>query len=286
MLKNLTIKKKLILQTFIPTLTIVILALLFLNSQYAKVTILSNAKDAIEITRAVSLLIHESQKERGMSAGYLGSGGKLFITELNEQRKLTDKRLKEFKEIIQEANSAYLQDVIAKVLNDYSRLSEMRQKIDSRTISGPEAIKYYTNTNNDLLNIVVKVSTMPATPEISKQIIAYLNFLLAKEKAGIERAVGTNITSLNYFTQGAREKFSSLISAQASYMEVFNYYADRKALEFYHKTLDAKPVREVERMRKIILSQKDIGGFGVDATYWFDTISKKLGLIKRRKTTS
>jgi hypothetical protein len=32
-------------------------------------------------------------------------------------------------------------------------------------------------------------------------------------------------------------------------------------------------------MRKIALSAKAIGGFGIDATYWFDTISKKLGLL-------
>ncbi|MCD4668294.1 MAG: nitrate- and nitrite sensing domain-containing protein, partial [Sulfurimonas sp.] len=34
-------------------------------------------------------------------------------------------------------------------------------------------------------------------------------------------------------------------------------------------------------MRKIILGANSIGGFGVDPIYWFDTISKKLGLLKK-----
>jgi len=280
-MNNLTIRKKLILQTVIPTVTIIILAMLFLNSQYAKVALLSDEKEAVKIVQSVSLLIHETQKERGMSAGYLGSHGKLFKQKLPAQRVLTDKRLKEFKALVSETQNDYLKKTINKVLNDFTKLNSIRKKIDAQSISGPKAIGYYTNTNNDLLNIVIKVSTMPSTPEISKQVLAYLNFLLAKERAGIERAVGANITTLDYFTPGARKKFSDLISAQNSYMQVFAYYADKNALEYYNKTLDAQPVREVEKMRKIILDQQNIGGFGVDATYWFDTISKKLALIKK-----
>ncbi len=47
-MNNLTIRKKLILQTIIPSLTIIVLAMLFLNSQYSKVALLSDEKEAVK----------------------------------------------------------------------------------------------------------------------------------------------------------------------------------------------------------------------------------------------
>ena len=41
----------------------------------------------------ISMMVHEIQKERGMSAGYLGSKGEKFASEIIKQRRLTDKRI-------------------------------------------------------------------------------------------------------------------------------------------------------------------------------------------------
>ena len=109
----------------------------------------------------------------------------------------------------------------------------------------------------------------------------FRSFLMAKERTGIERAVGNNITSNDYFKANFRQKFSSLISAQDSYLTSFSDYASPEAKEFYTQTLDHDSVREVNRMRNALLNEKGIGGFGIDATYWFDTISSKLGLLKK-----
>ncbi len=38
----------------------------------------------------ISTLVHETQKERGMTAGFLGSKGTKFVTELPAQRTLID----------------------------------------------------------------------------------------------------------------------------------------------------------------------------------------------------
>ena len=82
------------------------------------------------------------------------------------------------------------------------------------------------------------VAKFSSDVETTQRIVAYYNFLLSKERAGIERAVGTNITSLDYFKPGFRAKFSSLIVAQDSYMRSFNEYASKDAKEFFAKTLN------------------------------------------------
>jgi len=238
-----------------------------------------------QLLSSISLLLHETQKERGMSAGYLGSDGKNFKNKLPEQRKLTNKRVSELKILLKEINLSSIDDKIntplSYALSDISKINSIRSQITSLDIITKDAIDYYTKMNEKFLNTIVKISTFSSSPEITRQIIAYFNFLMAKERAGIERAVGTNITATDYFITNSREKFSNLISAQDSFMISFNEYASQNAKDYYTKTFNDSAITEVSDMRKTILEAKSIGGFGIDSVYWFDTISKKLGLLKK-----
>ena len=285
MLNNISIRFKLIMQTVVPVATIIVLAALVLDITYTKVDDLENTHKASKLLSSISLLIHETQKERGMTAGFLGSGGKSFKDKLPAQRALTDNRINEFNELLTQVKIENVDKKISKavdtVLEDVSKIQDIRSKVDSLSIAGAKAIAYYTNMNAKFLNTIVKISNASVSPEVTKQIIAYLNFLMAKERAGIERAVGTNITSIDYFKGNFREKFSSLIVAQDTFLTNFNEYASDEAKEFYATTLNHKAVEEVVRMRKVILDAKSRGGFNVDSTYWFDTITKKLGLLKK-----
>ena len=282
---NITIRLKLILQTLVPTITIIILALILVNIKHSEVSNLEDIQKTSKLLSSISLLIHETQKERGMSAGYLGSDGKNFKEKLPSQRILTDTRLKGLKDLVIELDLNSIDTSVSLAINeaiaDSSKISSMRSKITSLDIKTAKAISYYTDMNAKFLNTIVKISNFSSSPEITKQIIAYLNFLMAKERAGIERAIGTNITSDDYFKKDSREKFTSLISAQNSFILNFNEYASSSAQEVYKKTLDNSDVVKVDKMRETILSAKSVGGFSVDSVYWFDTISKKLGLLKK-----
>lgn len=285
MLNSLSIRMKLILQTTIPIVIIIILAFMAISSNLKNVHHLEALQKSSKLLSSISLLIHETQKERGMTAGYLGSGGKSFKDKLPSQRNLTDTRVKELQEYLGKIDlnsiDTKTSDATNSALNDISQINSIRSQVDSLNIKGAEAIAYYTNMNAKFLNILIKISNTSASPEITKQMIAYINFLMAKERAGIERAVGTNITSTDYFKANFRQKFSSLISAQNSFLTSFVDYASPEAKEFYTQTLNHDSVREVQMMRETILKEKGIGGFGIDATYWFDTISSKLGLLKK-----
>ncbi len=289
MFKNMTIRLKLIMQTAVPVIVILILASLVMNFTYSKVKELDDIQQSSKLLNSISFLIHETQKERGMTAGFIGSNGKNFKDMLSQQRNLTNNRLKELKGVIAKVNIKAIDiktsDAIDKALKDTTKIKEIRLKVDSLSIKIPKVMSYYTNMNTKFLNTIVKISNFSSSPEVTKQIIAYFNFLMSKERAGIERAIGTNISSLDYFKNGSETKFSSLIVSQNSYMSSFKEYASEDALAFYSKTLNNNSVKEVKRMRKVILNTKGIGGFGVDGGYWFTTITKKLGLLKKTENS-
>jgi len=285
MFNKMSIKLKLILQTIVPILAIVILAFTILVSKYSEVDNLQNIQKTSKILSAISLLLHETQKERGMSAGYLGSNGKNFKDKLQPQRNLTDARIAELKDLLTEIDVSKIDTDVNNALNNalsvLSNINNIRPRVTEQNIKTSEALAYYTGMNSKFLNTVVKISNFSSSPEVTKQIIAYYSFLMAKERAGIERAVGTNISETDYFKNGSKEKFNALVAAQNSFIYNFKEYASQDAKEFYKKTLDNDAVRKVNKMRKVIKSASEIGGFGVNPVYWFDTISKKLVLLKK-----
>ena len=134
MFKNISIRKKLILQTVIPTFTILLLVFMIVSSKYDEVSTFEESYVSSKLMSKISALIHETQKERGMSAAYLGGEADAFREKLQQQRILTDKRLQEIKEFIT-ANKldrdGVLGNDVQKALADTQMLPEIREKVQA-----------------------------------------------------------------------------------------------------------------------------------------------------------
>ena len=242
-------------------------------------------KDTVKLIGNLSDLLHETQKERGMTAGFLGSKGKKFIDKLNQQRNLTDAKKAIFISLLKAYHSKYNAQNIYKVMKSnidkLKQLSSMRKKVSTLSVSLGEALGYYTSMNNSFLNLISITTQLATTPNEARDLNAFYNFLMSKERAGIERAVLSNAFARNKFLPGIKKKFIALITEQKSYINSFKSSANSKFLNFYNKTVQGKSIDEVNRMREVALMTSTIGGFGVDASHWFDQISKKINLLKQ-----
>jgi len=285
MLKNLKIKSKLLVLVALPLLIIIFLIGRTVSSELTKTNSLKVLNDGIILSTKISRLIHETQKERGMTAGYLGSHGVKFKSKLPHQRELTNNRERELKEFLSSINSSNfnknINHYINISLNALSKLEYKRKQIDNLNISTNQAIGYFSDMNNKFLNIIVEISKTSKVPQITQNLIAYSNFLFSKENAGKERAVGTGILALNKLSISNREKFSSLISSQNLYMDIFLKYATKDAKEFYRETLQGKSINEVNKIRDILLKSGKTSNFNIQPSYWFNNITKKINKLKK-----
>jgi methyl-accepting chemotaxis protein len=282
-LKRISVENKMKLLVIFPLLFIMGLSSFIIVNSYVKVNKLQSVSELIILNTKISLLLHETQKERGASAGYLGSKGTKFKDILDKQRNLTNTRINEFRTYL-EGFSFYSNNAkkdIDKVINELSRIQSLRTNIDNLTIDSKKAIAYYTNINSYLLTFVAKSSLIAENEIIIKDITAYYNFLMSKERAGIERAVGSNIFAKNSITPSLYLKFLTLINEQNSYINTFYLY-DAEKQEYIKEKLNVPIVKEVQRMRDIILSYNENNNisFDVDSTYWFSTITKKINILK------
>ena len=246
---------------------------------------LQKVENVVNLSTYLSKLIHETQKERGASAGFLGSHGKKFKDILAKQRLLTDKRIKELLNYLDGFNfEDYPQELKKEVnilLNYINQLPQIRRKVDNFEISLKEEVKWYTQMNTVILKIIGTSSRFAPHHVIAIDLAAYTSFLQAKERAGIERAVLSATFGADRFLPGMYEKFITLIAQQDAFIIDFLTFADKKMREEYEEITKTEAWMEVNKMRKIAIEKHNEGHFGIDAVYWFKTITQKINYLKR-----
>lgn len=238
-----------------------------------------------ELSVTSSNLVHELQKERGLTAGYIGSSGSKFADKLPEQRVQTDEKLLLFEATLEDFDTKEfgktLEDLLLDVTNKLRSLSEVRGQVTKLDIAQKDALGYYTKINSDLLDIASQLSIITSDASLASLAGAYSNFALSKERAGIERAILASTFSKNKFTGGAYGTVVRLVAEQNTYMTVFQRLANESALAFYQETMVGEDVTTAEEMRQIALSNPTAKRLGVDAAKWFSAQTGKINRLKQ-----
>lgn len=275
---------KMALMLAVPLLGVVFYASTSINNSIKTTTESDQLSELIGLAGKVSAVVHELQKERGLTAGFLGSAGVQFSTEIIAQRKLTDGKISDLNLFLADFEQAQFsgefRSLLSEAISNLKALEEKRNAISRLGIHTNEAIGYYTATNGQFLNTVGFISKVVTDNDISTDVSAYVNFLLSKERAGIERAVLTNTFAANKFGPGMYNKFLSLVAQQDTYNNVYKMYAAPDQITILDNIMKAKEVQETERMRAVAMEKSVEGNFGVDANYWFSSQTSKINYLK------
>jgi len=280
-ISNLSFRKKIISLLALPMLGFLWLSLTSIIENIVVKNEMSTITPLTELAVVYSELVHELQKERGMTAGFLGSKGTKFGNKLISQRQNTDqKRTKKtnfwrehdftLSEIVQ------LNSSIEQVLEN---ISTIRQQVDAQTMSLGAALTYYTKLNKDLLSVAVLNAEISSDALVTKETIAYFNFLQGKERAGIERAVLSNTFAKQQFGTGMFTKFITLVSEQNTYFDNFKNFSNVANNNYFDQQLNDNAVKEVIKMRAIANSKQS--DFGIEAEYWFEQSTGRIGQLKK-----
>jgi len=284
MFNNMSIKLKMLLMVLIPAIVIFVILGTGSVNNYKQVQELTKIEQATILATKIGAMVHNTQKERGASAGFVGSGGKKFVDTMPNIRKDTDKTKAEMISFYKSMDfSIYpkeMQSQMNDAMNRLSKLDSSRTKISSLEYNVPKTVGYYTPLNGAFLDTIAYIAKMSSDKKMTTSLSAFTNYLYSKERAGIERAVMTGTFAKDSFPSGFYAKFVKLMSEQDTYMSRFLFLASKDNGSFYKQTLVGNAVDEVTRMRKVALTHID-GDFGIDASYWFKTITAKINLLKK-----
>ncbi len=267
---------------------VLLLILMFWRSYNAYDTLVRSKDLArqMKVSSYLSSLVHEMQKERGMSAGFLSSGGVQFVSELQEQRRHTDTKLEDLKRFLNSTlglDTNYVR-AVQKGLDLLAKLPQMRTDMQSskdKKAIVDSTMEYFTRIITIFLDSVLKSIRIVHNSQVSDALISYINFLYATEKSGLERATATRIFVANDPVDPNYANFISLIAKQEVYQKRFLSFGDAQSVALFHRVSEDSSFKDVEKMRHILISKYSVGGFGIDPNTWFKTITRKIDLLKQ-----
>ncbi|MAR00230.1 MAG: hypothetical protein CMI00_06785 [Oceanospirillaceae bacterium] len=282
-LNSLGIRAKLLLLVLPPLFVMLAFGLLSFRSDYSNVQATEQVSVLIRLTQLNSALAHEMQKERGMSAGYLGSSGAKFAAELPQQRKLTDDLLTRWQAYTSSEDFSLFPKVATmnKVSGEaLARIQQIRSGVTDLSLPLGDVLKYYSGTIGGLLVVPSLASGYTRDPDTVHKLLAYYSFLQGKERAGIERAVMSNVFARDAFTPELFARFLQLVSEQNAYLSSFGEFADDDRRALYEAFLNSPQNKTVQQMRDIAIQKSVSGGFGVAAEDWFNAATARINALK------
>lgn len=283
-LSNLSLRKKFILLVGVPTVALLAMAGFESVSLKAEASIASRFSALAELSEHTSQALHELQKERGASAGYLGSRGSKFGSILSDQRKSADSKISVLSDHLSTFDTAHFEGQFRELLRSLNaslnQLTSMRRSVDQLSIDISDQVAFYTQINAMLLGVSDLLGRYSPTGDIANTSTAFASFIQSKERAGLERASLSTAFSKKNFTEGEYRAFTDLVNTQSVYLEVFNASANPLMRDALDDAQRDQSFGAVERMRTMATQASISGDFTVDPEQWFSTITQKIGRLK------
>lgn len=225
--------------------------------------------EATEYVSEFSQLIHELQKARGMSAGFVGSKGAAFGDALRDQRALVDQTLPNVVTSIQA-----MERTAPEYVERYSSMIEMltgtRERINAQDITVPELAGYYSGTIRSLFDLTKLSTSDLKNAELVRRANALIAVMEAKERAGLERAMSATGFGSGAFGQSVYGRFATLGAAQQTFIGAAREYAAAQDKQAFENLVGLESYADIERLRSIVHSNRYVGTLeGVTGPEWF-----------------
>lgn len=222
-------------------------------------------------------LIHELQKERGFSAGFIASNGESFSADLAGQKLATDLVLRPVEEqtpILQiDRPSAFGRSKIA--LND---LSAFRARVQNQQVQVADVARYYTEIINNLISVAYPIGVNDADGTVDSLQTVRVLLAAAKERAGLERAMGSTGLGGGF----SPVNFSAFLQHNGAQQGLLNQASTRIGDSDFIDQLYASPeFAALQSARDTISRGIFDGDFGtLTAAQWFQTSTAWIDVLR------
>ena len=274
------------LSVFIPVLITIIMAGYIVTEKVRLVRETSLLTELAPMVSALSGVVHELQKERGATALFLGSHGEKFGDEMRAQRTRTDDARTVLERSMRAADVNDLGPDFSTKLKaareNLDSLQNSRPGFDSLTTDAKSAIVNITGIVRSLLDVVDGLAGVSTDPQIGNAITNYLRLMEAKERAGLERAVGSSAFAAGQFTPDGYRRFMTIVSEEQLLLADFLAHATPELAAFYKTAMDNPATRDTEKMRGIAMASLGTASISdVSAADWFKVATVRINLLKQ-----
>ena len=284
-LQNAKISTRLMACIVVPTVALTLVFGIVMASQFQAELKLMGVRETVKLAPPMSDLIHELQRERGQSAGFISSKGQAFSDSLPGVRKKVDAQLANLKAHLVgfdfASHDPILESSIKSAMSKLGGIGEIRGKSDRLESSVKQMAKFYTETISALLFVVREIQLDSTDAKVTKALTAYASLLHAKEHAGLERAMGAAGFGTGRFDRSVYNRFIREIEAQRILMEEFREVANKNMVKALDQKVPAQSLSELKRMRKIALASPETNSLdNITGRQWFTASTAVINRLK------
>lgn len=245
---NLKIRSKLVLFLIVPILTLLYFSISGMHLKYEEQVQTNSSLDFISLSLSLADLIHELQKERGLSAGFVGSQGGLHKEQLLNQRNKTDEKYQLFLIGLSKKELKQLNLVLYELFNRFKsmleQLPDMRSDIDA--LMKGNYFNDYSDINQLGLNLNMHMQTQILDIQLMRHNDAYNTLLWLQERSGQERGLLNGVFSSGKLSANQFNQLSAYSVEQETLITHFFTVASMEQRSLFQDKMKHSVMKEVK----------------------------------------
>jgi hypothetical protein len=135
-------------------------------------------------------------------------------------------------------------------------LDATRNAISALNIEASKSTQFYTQTISGLLSFVGGIGQLSASGPMVNELAAFYSLLNLKEQAGIERALLTNVFSVDRFSDGQFRMLSDVVGKQEAWLTATRRFSSEAQAAELDKALASAEVTRALELRTIALIRR------------------------------
>jgi methyl-accepting chemotaxis protein len=242
---------------------------------------------AVDGSARLGELVHELQRERGVSSAAAATYGAEAIAALSEPRRAADSKSVAVEAALAQIAARIPSDEAARLsglLGEEARkLGAMRREIDAGRARPAAILAEYHRIIGELLQLQTSVGRLSTSPTVSERLATYRMLVKAKEFAGMERGGGAAHIETVQAGRSDPDVFTTMMgmrAVQSAYLTDLRLAMTEADRALFARTLAGDAIPRFEKARETIAAARsapDLGGLTRQA--WFDAASARIGMF-------
>ncbi|WP_233009145.1 nitrate- and nitrite sensing domain-containing protein [Rheinheimera faecalis] len=231
-----------------------------LAAKQAEIKALQQLSANCLLVTSVSELVHQLQRERGISNIFLASDCEVFVVQRQQQllqstkaeQQLRTQLNQQYLQATEPCNSSRLLSGVCLALQGMDHLAELREQVDNQKFTPLQSTEAYSRLIAAWLAVVLESADLACDAGITRFLVALFNLLQTKEYAGQERAWGAMGLASGQLTTELAERLLLLQQAQQHSAAVFLEFATASQQQQWHQLEQATASKQLQQLRTMI----------------------------------
>jgi signal transduction histidine kinase len=289
MIRNMQIRSKLIAVLVVPLVALTVLAAIGIGTNVARGVQADRVNDQTAFAVSLSTLVHELQRERDLSAGWVGSGREAGYGGVVAQRVAVNQALDTFRRDAAnldtgKGDSAFRQRVDT-ALKQFNEINDERQRVeDDPEFTVTRTLDVYSSMIGNLFAVELELGGQSNDRALIRNVAAFVALGRYKEASSQERGLVYAVASTGQFAPGEFQRFATSLGAQDTWRSQFDATASpeqRARLDALQSNPDVARVNGLRNfLRNALLTGNATSRVELDPKEWFLRTSARLDLLR------